>query len=244
MDDILTSHGARIAIDRFEMVDPQLKHTDLIKPASKLSEANLTTNDFDLAAADLGTQKVAFKKESAKGVYQLSAVTKPAFYTQYVDKGGRTRIKQKSKDKLKDIKKVLMSVKHQAFAKSCLTVGRWTDPKPLDHGLEIIPRTDLSEVRVGDLVEVDVLFHGQPLSATARSIEYITAKSSSFGQSDGFCLMSYIIGGRAQFRVQSGGQWLISANHKEEVTEDGPLKALYGKAEQVFNSASLTFVVK
>ncbi|BBO89067.1 hypothetical protein [Desulfosarcina ovata] len=56
--------------------------------------------------------------------------------------------------------------------------------------------------------------------------------------------MSYIMGGRAQFRVQSSGQWLISVNHKENVTEDGPLRELYGKAEHVFNSASLTFIVK
>jgi hypothetical protein len=69
MEDILVSHNALISIDRFELVDPQLKHTELIKPVPKLSEASLTTSDFDLIAADLGTQKAAFKKESAKGVY-------------------------------------------------------------------------------------------------------------------------------------------------------------------------------
>jgi uncharacterized GH25 family protein len=99
-----------------------------------------------------------------------------------------------------------MAVKYQAFAKSYLTVGKWTNPKPLGHGLEIIPRTDLSNLHVGDLVEVDVLFYGKPLNATAKSVEYITAHSSSFGQSDGFRLMSFIINGKAKFRVQSAGQ--------------------------------------
>ena len=60
MDDILVSYSARISIDRFELLDPQLKQTDLIKPTSKLSETYLTTSDFDLIAADLGTQKVTF----------------------------------------------------------------------------------------------------------------------------------------------------------------------------------------
>ena len=103
----------------------------------------------------------------------------------------------KPKNELNDIKKVLMAVKYQAFAKSYLTVGTWANPNPLGHGLEIIPRTDLSDLHVGDLVEVDVRFYGKPLTATAKSIEYITAQSSSFGQSDGFSLMSYIMEGRA-----------------------------------------------
>jgi uncharacterized GH25 family protein len=244
MDDILNSPNGSVVIDQFELFDPALKKSDLLKPEAKLSKANLTTNDFDLFTADLGAQKVAFKKESAKGVYQLSAVTKPAFYTQYIDKSGKTRMKLKPKNELKDVKKVLMAVKYQAFAKSHLTVGKWTSPKPLGHGLEIIPITDLSDLHVGDLVEVDVRFHGKPLSVSAKSMEYITAQSSSFGQSDGFCLMSYIMGGHAQFRVQSRGQWMIGANHKDDVTEDGPLKDLYGKADHVYHSASLTFTVK
>ena len=244
MDDILTSPNGRIAIERFELLDPALKKTDLIKPEFKLSKPDLSTDNFDLFAADLAAQKVALKKDSAQGVYQFSAVSKPTFYTQYIDKKGKTRLQLKPKNEVKDIKKVLMAVKYQAFAKSYLTVGKWTNPKPLGHGLEIIPRTDLSNLHVGDLVEVDVLFYGRPLSATAKSIEYITAHSSSFGQSDGFQLLSYIMEGKAQFRVQSAGQWMIGVNHKDDVTEDGPLKELYGKADQVYHGASLTFNVK
>ena len=244
MDDILTSPNGRIAIERFELLDPALKKTDLIKPEFKLSEPDLSTDNFDLFAADLAAQKVALKKDSAQGVYQFSAVSKPTFYTQYIDKKGKTRLQLKPKNEVKDIEKVLMCVKYQAFAKSYLTVGKWTNPEPLGHGLEIIPRTDLSDLHVGDLVEVDVLFFGKPLNATAKNIEYITAHSSSFGQSDGFKLFCHIAEGKAQFRVQSAGQWMISVNHKDDVTADGPLKDLYGKADQVYHGASLTFNVK
>lgn len=244
MDDILTSPNGRIAIECFELFDPALKKTDLIKPKFKLSKPDLSTDNFDLFAADLAAQKVALKKDSAQGVYQFSAVSKPTFYTQYIDKKGKTRLQLKPKNEVKDIEKVLMCVKYQAFAKSYLTVGKWTNPKPLGHGLEIIPRTDLSDLHVGDLVEVDVLFFDKPLNATAKSIEYITAYSNSFGQSDGFKLLSYIMEGKAQFRVQSAGQWMISVNHKDDVTADGPLKDLYGKADQVYHGASLTFNVK
>jgi len=244
MDDILTSPNGRIAIERFELLDPVLKKTDLLKPEFKLSKPDLVTDDFDIFAADSAVQKVALKKDSAQGVYQFSAVSKPTFYTQYIDNKGKTRLKLKPKNEVKNIKRVLMCVKYQAFAKAYLTVGKWTNPKPLGHGLEIIPRTDLSDLHVGDLVEVDVLFCGKPLNATAKSIEYITACSSSFGQSDGFKLFCHITEGKAQFRVQSAGQWMISVNHKDDVTEDGPLKDLYGKADQVYHGASLTFNVK
>lgn len=244
MDDILNSANGGVIIDQFELFDPALKKTDLLKPEGKISKANLTTNDFDLFAADLAAQKVAFKKDSAQGVYQLGALSKPAFYTQYIDKSGKTRMKLKPKNELKDIKKVLMCVKYQAFAKSYLTVGEWANPKPLGHGLEIIPLTDLSDLHVGDLVKVEVRFNGEPLSVSAKSMEFIIAHGTGFGQSDGFFLMSYLMGGHAQFRVQSSGQWMISTNHKDDVTEDGPLKDLYGKAEQVYHSASLTFTVK
>ncbi|MGD9124945.1 MAG: DUF4198 domain-containing protein [Desulfarculaceae bacterium] len=244
MDDILTSPNGSIAIERFELLDPALKKTDLIKPVYKVSKPSKTTGNFDLYAGDLGVQKIAFKKAGVQGVYQLTAVSRATFYTHYIDKNGKKRLKLQPMDKIKDSAKVLMAVKYQAFAKSYITVGKWSAPKPLGHGLEIIPRTDLSNVRIGDLVEVDVLLYGKPVTFSPKTINYITAHSSSFGQNDGFSLFSYLINGKAQFRVQSSGQWLINVTTKGDVTKEGPLKDLYGKANQVFHGASLTFNVK
>ncbi len=240
MDDILNSTNGRIAVERFELSDPSLKKTDLRKPEFKLAEPKLSNENIDLFAADLAAQKIAFKESSAPGVYQLGAVSRATFYTRYVDKKGKKRLKMKPKDEIKDIQTVLMALKYQAFAKSYLTVGAWSAPKPLGHGLEIIPRTDLSNLHVGDLMEVEVLFHGVPL----KGGEYITAHSGSFGQSDGFSLFSKVKKGKAQFRVQSAGQWMISVSHKDDVTPDGPLKDLYGKANVVSQAATLTFNVQ
>ncbi len=240
MDDILNSPNGRIAIEKFELLDPSLKKMDLLKPEFKLAEPKLSNENIDLFAADLAAQKIAFKKSSAPGVYQLGAASKATFYTQYVDKKGKKRLKMKAMDEIKDIQTVLMAVKYQAFAKSYLTVGEWSAPKPLGHGLEIIPRTDLSNVYSGDLVEVDVLFNGEP----PKGMQHITAHSGSFGQSDGFALFSKVKKGKAQFRVQSAGQWIISVSHKDDVTKDGPLKDLYGKANVASCAATLTFNVQ
>ncbi|WP_024335986.1 DUF4198 domain-containing protein [Desulfotignum balticum] len=244
MDDILNSPGGRIGLEQFELIDPALAKTGLIRPEPDSGEPVQTSGGFDLFAGDMALQKVALKKGAANGVYQFSAASVPSFFTQYIDQAGKPRMQMKPRNEISGIKEVLVSVKYQAFAKSFLTVGGWQDPEPLGHDLEIIPRTDLSSLRAGDLVEVTVLFHGKPLTATAKSIEYITAHSSSFGQSEGFSLFSYIIDGNAQFRVQSSGQWMISVSHKDDVTPDGPLKDLIGKADQVYQGASLTFTVK
>ena len=244
MDDILNSPGGRIALDRFEMIDPALAKNDLIKPEGGSGAPVQTSGSFDLFAGDMALQKVALKQEAAKGVYQFSAASVPSFFTQYIDQAGKTRMQMKPRNEISGIKEVLMSVKYQAFAKSFLTVGGWQNPKPLGHDLEIIPLTDLSSLRAGDMVEVKVLFYGKPLTATARSIEYITAHGTGFGQGEGFALFSYIIDGKAQFRVQSPGQWMISVSHKDDVTPDGPLKDLTDKADHVYQGASLTFTVK
>ncbi|SDE67965.1 hypothetical protein [Rhodospira trueperi] len=82
------------------------------------------------------------------------------------------------------------------------------------------------------------------LRASARSIEYITAQGTGFGQSDGFALFSHLKDGRVRFRVRSQGQWMISVNHKEDVTPNGPLADLVGKADQVYHGATLTFSVR
>ena len=242
--DILTSPKGRIAIEQFELVAPDQTRTALNLPVFKLSKPELSTINFDLYAADLATQKVEFKKDSTPGVYQFSLVSRPTAYTKYIDTSGRTRLKLKEKDKIKNIKKVLMSVKYQAFAKSYVTLGKWTAPAPLGHGLEIIPRTDMSNLHVNDLVEVDVLFYGKPLNSSAAGKESIMAQSRGFGQEDGFFLQAYIKKGRARIRVQTPGQWKIMTTHKDKVLPDGDLKDLQGKVDNVVHGASLTFDVK
>lgn len=244
MDDIPNSPNGRILLEKFEVVSPDMTRVQLETPAFEESKPTQSNSSFDIFPGDLAVQKVALKKDCQLGVYQFNAVSKATFYTQYIDKKGRQRLALKPRDQIKDIDKLLMSVRFQAFAKSYMTVKKWEKPSPLGHSLEIIPVTDLSNVHVGDLVEVEVLFNGKPLSASAKSADYISAHSAGFGQSDHFALQSYLMNGKAQFRVQCAGQWSISVNHKDDVTKSGPMKDFFGKANQVYQAASLTFIVK
>jgi len=193
----------------------------------------------------VGLQKIALKKDSPKGMYKIKAKSKPTFYTLFIDKKDRQRLKLKPKDKLKDIKKVLMSLKYEAFANTYLSLGnKWENPKATKKGLEIIPKTDLSNVKVGDLVEFEVLFYGKPLHASPKGDAYITADSPSFGRSHHFSLFSKVKNGKAKFIVQSAGQWKVETKHKSKITKKGKLKDLYGKTDFLINAATLTFNVK
>lgn len=244
LDDILNAPGRRMDIQEFTIYDQNLKQTPLITPEFKSGKPVQTTDNFDLFAAQMGAQKIALKENSAKGVYQLSAVSKPKCFTKYIDTKGKKRMKLKPMDQLDNIQKVETSMQYQAFAKSYLTRGQWSAPKSLGHKLEITPLTDLSRVHVGDLVEVAVVSFNKPLNVTPGHMEFITAQSSGFGQKENFALMSYIKKGHAQFRVQTPGQWIITVKHFEPVTSDGPLKDLKGKVRQIFHCATLTFQVQ
>jgi len=245
IDDMLNSPNGKVLIEKFSIIDPKGETTALKIPSSQIAEPFNKTNSFDIYNSDVGLQKIALKKDSPKGVYTIKAKSKPTFYTMFIDNKDRKRLKLKSKDKLKNVKKVLMSVKYEAFAHSYLTLGnKWEEPKATNKGLEIIPKSDLSNVKVGDLVEFEVFFFGKPLHASAKSDAYITADSTSFGQSHKFSLFSKIKNGKAQFIVQSAGQWKVECKHKSKVTKDGKLKDLYGKTNSLINAATLTFNVK
>ena len=245
MDDILNSPNGKVIVEEFSITDPKGEKTALEIPSNEIAQVQKETKSFDIYNSDVGLQKIALKKKSPKGVYKIEAKSKPTFYTVYLDNKDRKRLKLKPMDKLKNVKKVMMSVKYQASANSYLTLGdKWKTPKATNQGLEIIPKTDLSNLKVGDLVEFEILFYGKPLSSGMKGTEYITANSSSFGQAHKFSLFSKIKHGKAQFIVQSSGQWKVECGHKDMVTKDGKLKNLYGKANTLANVATLTFTVK
>ena len=240
ISDILNSPNGKVLVESFTITDPAGKITPLRIPSAETATADNQTPNFDVFSADLGLQKIALKKESMPGVYKIEARSKPSFYTQFIDTKDRSRLKMKSKDQIKDIKKVLMAVKYQAKAVSYVTLEKWEAPKPTNQGLEIIPVTDISQVKTGDLVEFKVLFMG----ASPKGDTYITASTPAFDKGKHFSLYSKVKKGKAQFIVQCPGQWMVNCSHKGKVAKEGPLKDLYGKADSSFTGSSLTFNAK
>ena len=240
IDDILNSPKAKITVESFTITDPGGEIVPLKIPSAEAATPDRQTPNFDVFIADIGLQKIALKKETMPGVYKIEAKSKPAFYTRFIDTKDRTRLKMKPKDHVKDIKKVLMSVKYQANAVSYVALEKWESPKLTNQGLEIIPMTDLSRVKTGDLVKFEVMFMGTP----PKGDTYITASTPAFDKGKHFSLFSKIKDGKAQFIVQCPGVWMVNCSHEGKVEKEGPLKDLYGKANSSITGSTLTFNVK
>ncbi len=244
IDDITNNVNARALIESFSLIEPDGNKTALRIPEQKPAKPVVSTGNVNIFDADIASHKIALKKDSGKGNYLVEIRSKKNVFTSYLDQKGRKRMALKPMNRIKGIKEVIYSIQYQASGKTYLTVGEWTNPKPVGQALEIVPQTDLSTVKVGDIVRFNVLFEGKPLSKSPRSIEYMTARSTSFGQGDDYWLFSYISKGKAQFKVQSAGQWLVNVFHNEPVTKHGPLKDLLGQVTDAVYGASLTFTVK
>ena len=194
-------------------------------------------------SGDLGIRKLSLTDKTKPGTYQVVAVTKSSFFTMYKNKKGRVKWQNKPMNEVKDAEKIIHSVKAQHFAKAFFPVKNWTDPKPLGLDFEIIPKTDLSNVRAGDIVQFQINFMGRPFSSKPNKKERLTAISSTFGAPDKFFLAANIYNGKAQFRIPTAGQWLINVNLMQPVTLEENSKELVEKCTSLFYTSSITFNV-
>jgi uncharacterized GH25 family protein len=164
----------------------------------------------------------------------------------YLNEKGRKKWAQKAMDEVRDATKVLAGMKYKSYAKAFFTVGgEWSRPEPVGYDLELLPLTDLSGVRAGDVVRFEVSLMGKPLSTSPeKSLEYITAHSNAFGGPDGFFLASMLHNGKGQFRMPAAGQWVVNVYTSMDVDPEGPYRDLAGKCTKVFYSGSISFQVK
>jgi uncharacterized GH25 family protein len=221
--------AGKVGIEQFNIVDSDGKKIALELPAKKNDEIFKDAN-FKIDHGNSAMQMINFNDKTKEGTYALEAISKMKYITRYIDTKGNKRFKLKPASELKDIKKLMFSMKHQSFAKSYFSVGKWSEPKALGHTLEITPLTDLSKVKVGDMVEFEVLFKGKPLSASPAKSEFLTAESSSRGDLNP--LFVNVQKGKAKLKVTHSGQWLLTIKHRVQ------------KDVTISNAATLTFNVQ
>ncbi len=245
MDDFLATPDGQINLESFTFVDQNLQRTPLGAPQVPAEKPLALESGMTLERGDLATYKVQLDAKASPGVYQVEAKSKVGYFTKFIDEQGRERMKMTPMNKIPNAKQVLFGAKYQAFAKSYITVGPWSEPKQLGHGLEILPKSDISTVRAGELVDFYVTFEGKPVTSDGKGgMQYLIATSNTFGGPDGFSLASPLMEGKARFRVPTAGQWLVNIYVMQPVTKEGPLAAEFGKAQAVWYSATLTFNVK
>ncbi|WP_290918574.1 DUF4198 domain-containing protein [Halodesulfovibrio sp.] len=240
LDDLLTSPNGSASIEDYYVMAPDGKKIPLGVPTTE-SSIEKTDPYTHIANGDLGVRKIEILEQSPEGTYQVVAKNKEGFFTRYLNKKGKMRMAPKPIDQLKDVKEVLESVKFTMIGKSFYTVGKWSSPKKLGTELEIIPTCDLSTVHPGDIITFDVFFMGKPVTTDSNAINYMTLTSDTFGGPDGFFLSSYIMNGKAQFRIPTNGHWVANVYIAQDVDKNASLTKFAKQCSKVFSGATVSF---
>ncbi len=238
-------------LQTYAIYDPNLKKMDF--PFAPKANSGVEKNKGKaskgfpggtMLSGDMYCRNVRFSKDAPQGTYQVAATTNKIQFAMWKDAKGRQKWGRKSLDQIKDAKKILASIQYQSFAKSFVKVGKWTESKPLGHDLELIPLTDLSQVRVGDEVVFKVLLLGKPVQPDKNGLPDLKAYGELYGADGSFGLRGMIFNGIAKIRVTAPGRWLATVNVTKPVNKENGPKELIGKALETGYNASATFFVR
>lgn len=215
----------------YEVIDPNGARTSLgvpnltVNPKSKLP-SGLSVQ----AGGDTGVRKFLFGPETRKGTYMVAAESPLTQFVQYRDKSGASRYSDQKVEQLEDVAEVTSKYYDMFFMKAVFTVGGWTEPQTVGHPLEIVPLTDLSEARVGDVVRFKVLLHGKAYDSGPES----ELKAFNTGLGDRWGYVSDLKYGEGQFRLTHAGIWRVDASftattkemaaYKDKKLPDSPMR--------------------
>ncbi len=244
LDDFLISEAGKIDIGTYVLIGPDNGRTELALPVIKKEKPTRTQTNLNVFSGDLGLRKIALTENTQPGTYQVVAASKANFLTGYVDKNGKSRMSTKPMDEIRDAQKINFSTRYQAFGKSYMTIGEWSEPPAAQCALEIMPACDLSNVHAGDMLNFEATLNDKKLTCNMHGMNYLFAVSNTYGGPDGFMLASYIMDGRAGIRIPTAGQWMIIAMVQKNVSQENDLKALAEKCRTVHYMATVTLNVK
>lgn len=243
VDDLLALPGDALQLAFYDLIAPDGQRRSLGMPDMRYVEPAGTAGGLQLQAGDLGVRKLIVPPDARSGTYQLVAESRPFVTTRYRDGSGTVRSAMRGIDEIEDAAEILFSVRFQTSAKAYYRLESATAPAPVGLELEIMPLSDVSRVRAGDLVEFQVLLRGEAITTDADFEHVMQASSSAFGLWDGMTLRSAIYGHKARFRFPAPGQWHLFADVRELVADSPGLAQYRGKVRAVYHSSSLTLDV-
>ncbi len=241
MDDFLMSEAGAVNIERYDLVGPDGSATPMALPVVKKEEITTSKTGMTIQPGDLGLRKVALTEETKSGTYAVTAESKATFFTGYVDAKGKHQMTTKPMDEIKGAKSFDFSTRYKAVGTSYFGIKEWTKPVALGHDLALIPETDLSQVKAGDIVQFTVTLKGEPVTSDMHGVNYLHMTSNTFGGPDKYMLAAYILDGKAQIRIPTTGEWVASVTVKKDVRPDNELKHLAKKCQNIYYGATVSF---
>ena len=189
---ILVGWGHQFPLDDFAKTS-SVAGVTIYDPAGKKTEV-AAINDFMFQTEAL----------TAPGAYVAVSQRAPAFYTK-LDKG----FARKPKTGLKGVKKCYHS---SSFLKAIIQVsegGGGDVSRKVGHGLELVPLKNPAQLKVGDVLPIQVLFNGKPLSDHTM----LLATYTGFPSAGAWAHASYAgQDGVAKLRILKPGAWLAYVN--------------------------------
>lgn len=164
-------------------------------------------------------------KLKEEGTYVVGWAATPSYikidsshFNEYLDKDGHSNVLKLRKERSQKNKEG--TEKYTRFLKTILQVGsKNTDEykKPFGFKIEIIPQKNPYILKVGETLDVQVLFDGEPLPDVAVMATYDT-------HSKEHDVYSQIIrtddSGKSKIILDKPGVWLIRANYMTELKDD------------------------
>jgi hypothetical protein len=214
MEETLVPDYGAVVLDHYDLIAPDgtrasLRVPDQSIPAKQQIGAGATVQD----GGDIGLRKITLEEESPAGTWQLAAATPMSFFVRYKDRTGVERFASTPVAQIKDLGSVVTSTVYANFMKAQFITGDGepAQPAPIGHALELVPQSDLRQVRVGDTVRFKVLLYGKALKDYGA---YFTARSMSFGLNQ--LQHAPLRNGTGEIRIPAAGQWRV------EVMKQGP----------------------
>jgi uncharacterized GH25 family protein len=233
----------------YALYNPDLKKMELPfnRSANKLVDQGKSENSLPFAGltvqpGDVFAQMIQFADNTPKGTYQAGAAIKTVFFSMWKDDKGKVHKARKALDEIKNAKEIMVSVQYQAFAKTCFTMGHWSAPKPLGYDLEIVPLGDLTSIKIGDIVEFQVLYLGKPIKSPVEDPLILKAYCDTYGNAHSFGLYGVIdTGGKASIKITRPGQWLVSSEYFQSAQKKNMSASLRKKCLKSYRRCTLSF---
>ncbi len=251
LDEYLANERGFMELKSYELYNPDNTAVPIVyKKQEKVEPQSLPgAAGAKIMESQLFDRMLTFSPDMKKGTWQVAAEQEWDIATGYLDENNKFQYAKKGFNEIKGAKEILFSMAAKFSGKAFFTVGdKWTQPKPVGHLLEIVPTSDLSNLKAGDTITFQLLYKGKPMKKFYHGDipvwPHFSAYSSNFGgETEGFHLAGYFNNGDGRLRIPEAGQWILYSDiylpiDKKEDPE------LYGKAKYRFISGSMSFHVK
>lgn len=189
---------------------PKTVQFKIVGPAGNHNLINTKETNPTISVEESGTHQIGWQSN----VTYISI--EPAIFDQYIQLEGYQNAIAARKDK----RPTRGRERYSRFLKTYVQVGsdKTEDfKKPIGFTIEIVPYNNPAFLKVGDQLEVQLLYNGKPLRGNRimATYENYSSKPEDYAQT-----VETDKNGKAWFKITNPGIWIIRSNHMIAIKDD------------------------